>query len=194
MVKLTRKGLPRKKTNPNPSPATRWKKGQSGNPRKINMRIAAENIVKKEIKIYTRVLIAETYNKYINCSEQELRDAFTNKDLPAIEGIVAGALLKDRLSGELINTEIILDRTIGKVPNVTELGSIGGGSLTPPVINFISVNPGDKNSEKIAIESPAKPVEMPENSSANAENQKDPSSNVENPNVPTFVPVDANPT
>lgn len=168
----------------NPHPPSRWKKGQSGNPN--GRRNCKGEMVKREMKVFTRRLIAETYNKYINCSVAELREAFKDHSLPAIEGIVAGALLKDRLSGQLVNTEVILDRTIGKVPNLTELGGIGGGPLNPPTINFVAISA--ENGKKAEI------IDVP-NTSTDEPNGPEKDSNRQDSEqkeqIPVLTPVEA---
>lgn len=127
-----------KKSRGNRSPLRRWEKGTSGNPGGLKKGVVA----KRELKKWTQANIAETYNELIDLDLPELREISRSDTLPAIKVIVAGALLRDRLEGELDNTERILERIMGKVVQRTELGGPGGTPLIPSAINFVPVSPG----------------------------------------------------
>ena len=118
--------------NPNPSPATRFKKGNSGNPGGFSK----DKIMKKELKLWTRQSVAEAYSKYCNMPLPELRKCSDSLILPALEVIVARGMLRDRMTGEMVNIERILERIIGKVPIKQEIGGIDGVPLVPPQIVF----------------------------------------------------------
>lgn len=122
----------RKVTNPNPSPATRWKKGER--PKGAGMKPGY--LPRKELKEWTRASVAEAYKKYMNMRVEQLRDAAESLELPALEVIVARALLRDRLEGRMDNTEVILDRAIGRVPVHQMLSGPGETPLLPPQIVF----------------------------------------------------------
>ena len=70
----------------------------------------------------------------------ELRNASDSLSLPALEVIVARALLRDRLEGEMDNTERILDRAIGRVPQHQMLSGADGTPLIPPNVIFETGN------------------------------------------------------
>lgn len=125
----------KKITNANPSPATRFKKGQSGNPRGVKKGL----VQRKELKEWTRATVAEAYKKYMNMEAAELRHAAESLELPILEVILARALLRDRTEGTMDNTEIILDRAIGRVPNHQMLTGGDGVPLVPPTIIFEAV-------------------------------------------------------
>lgn len=122
----------KRRANPNPSPATRFKPGQSGNP-KGGMR---GSLPKKQLKEWTRASVAEAYKKYMNMGIPELREVSDSLELPALEVIVARALLRDRMEGTMDNTETILDRAIGRVPVHQMLSGADGAPLVPPQIVF----------------------------------------------------------
>ena len=123
--------IDRRKFN-NPNPATRWKKGQSGNPEGPRPGVVA----KKLLKEFTQATVAASFKKYMDMPIPELRSASDSLTLPAIEVIVARAILRDRLEGELFNTQVILDRAIGKVPIKQEFAGVDGVPLVPPQIIF----------------------------------------------------------
>lgn len=114
-----------------------FKKGQSGNPGGMQK----DSIAKKVLKKYTQALIEETYNKFIKLSAKDLKTHIQLENIPIVEVIVAKALLLDSSRGTLNNTEKILDRIIGKVPQKTEKAfySYEGIPIIPPVIKFISI-------------------------------------------------------
>lgn len=122
----------------NPNPSVKWKKGQSGNPAGMKAGI----LPKREWKMHTAASVAETFSKYQDMSIPDLRIVSKSETLPALEVIIATALLKDRLEGQVENTEKILDRCVGKVKQVQEFQSPGGAPLIPPSINFVPVDPG----------------------------------------------------
>lgn len=130
----------KKPGNPNPSPATRWKKGQSGCP---SGSTPPGHVTRKALKVFTPQLIAETWAKYMQASLRELQEASMSLDLPAIECIISAALLRDKIEGDLVNTEKILDRAVGRVPQVmkSQISGADGQPLIPPAINFLPVSP-----------------------------------------------------
>ena len=123
--------------NQNPSPSTRFKKGQSGNPGGLKKGVVPKAVLKQ----WTRLSVAEAYNKYMMMTIPELRRASDSLFLPSLEVVVARAIIRDRLEGELDNMERILDRAIGKVPQRQELGGIDGVPLLPPSIIFQGCDP-----------------------------------------------------
>lgn len=113
-----------------------WKKGQSGNPGGMKKGVVA----KHEWKMHTRASVAETFSRYVNATTEDLKLVKQNNHLPILDVIIAGALLRDRLEGELDNTERILDRCIGKVTQIQEFQGIGGTALIPPSFTFVPVD------------------------------------------------------
>lgn len=133
--------MPGKKgrTNRNPSPATRFKKGMTGNPHGMKPGV----VPKKEWKMHTRASIAEAFSRFMTKDSEELRIIGEDTTIPILDVIVARALLRDRLEGEMDNTERIMERTIGKIPIETrqELTGAEGAPLIPPQIIFNPVVP-----------------------------------------------------
>lgn len=125
------------RTNRNPSPATRFKKGH-----KSTGGLRKGIVAKKVLREWTQATVAQAYKKYMNMEIEDLKEASEDTStLPAIEVIVARALLRDRLEGEMDNTERILDRAIGRVPQKTEMSGINGQPLVPPTIIFQGIDP-----------------------------------------------------
>ena len=127
--------------NSNPSPATRFKPGQTGNPGGMKPGVVA----KKELKEFTQATVAASFKKYMLLEIPDLREASDSLTLPAIEVIVARALLRDRLEGDLENLDRLLDRSVGKVPIKQELSGAEGTPLVPPQIVFET---GGKKTDK----------------------------------------------
>lgn len=129
---MKKKKYLRKGTNFNPSPATRFKPGQSGNPHGTKPGVVA----KKALKEWTQQTVAEAYKKLMTMEAPDLRKVADSLTTPIIEVIIARALLRDRLEGSTDNTQVILDRAIGKVPIKQELAGVDGTPLVPPQIIF----------------------------------------------------------
>lgn len=126
----------KKTTNPNPSPANQFKKGNKA------AALARRGILpRRELKEWTRATVAEAYKKYISMSVSELREVKESFELPAIEVVIAGAILNDRMEGRMENIERILDRAIGRVPieSRSQLTGADGVPLVPPQIIFEAV-------------------------------------------------------
>lgn len=130
--KMKIKYKPGKGPNRNPSPATRWKKGKSGNPAGPMPGV----IAKKELKEWTQQSVATAYKNLMNLEIPDLRQIADSLTTPVLEVIIARALLRDRMEGTTDNTERILDRAIGKVPQRTEMTGLEGTPLVPPNIIF----------------------------------------------------------
>lgn len=99
--------------NPNPSPATRWKKGFSPNP---NGR-KGKGIAKKDLKNFTQQELIISFNKVLFLNVEQLKESIKQGQTPAIEQIIARSLLRDYTRGKMANLEKILDRMIGKPKN-----------------------------------------------------------------------------
>ena len=115
------------------------KKGQILNPKG-----PGKGIAKKALKIYTQILVAETFNKLINYSRRELEPIFLpNSEAPMIEQLIAKAMCIDLRRGTTIQIERILERIIGPVPIITKGEYTGrdGEPLMPPAITFAPFMP-----------------------------------------------------
>ena len=74
---------------------------------------------KRDFKIFTQALIAETYSRVCQLTPRELKKMYERQDSPAIETVIARALLNDIKNSQTRHTENILSRIIGAVPIVT---------------------------------------------------------------------------
>jgi len=92
----------------------------------------------KELRKYTRQLIAETVTKLLELTKDELDDLTKKKDVPSLESTLARVILKCHSKGEFTDLDKILDRIIGKVPQKFEgeLTGAAGAPILPPVIHL----------------------------------------------------------
>jgi hypothetical protein len=112
-----------KKQNPPPE-HTKWKKGQSGNPGG-RPKLPAEL---KMIKELTGEEVKRLFAKYARMNKEEISSAVTDKTTPMFELVIAAGLVKAVKDGDYQKLNFILDRTIGKVVEKTEV------ELPEPVI------------------------------------------------------------
>lgn len=171
--------------NPNPKPSpNRWKKGMKSPNPLGSAAIPLENRIPLQVKLYTRQSVCEAYNKYVVLSLAELREKIQDDSLPMLEAICVAALYRDKLEGTLLNTEIILDRIIGKVVQKTEMSGANGAPLVPPQINFLPVAPNaDSTPVTPVIENKVDPIQK-----ALPQEEQNSVIAVESPEV-QFVPV-----
>lgn len=130
----------RRRGNNNPSVSTRWVKGQCGNPAKVYTH--RKNVSMRELKQMSQQSLAEAWNSICHMSRDELKAFaldFANHSI--IENTVAKALLRDNAMGELVNTEKVLERIVGKTAIITksEITGSDGEPLVPAPVNFVGV-------------------------------------------------------
>ncbi len=118
--------------NPHPVYRPRWKPGESGNPEGTKKGVVA----KKALREWTQATVAEAYKKLMTMEAPDLRRIADSLTTPILEVIIARALLRDRMEGMTDNTQVILDRAIGRVPIKQEIGGVDGVPLVPPQIVF----------------------------------------------------------
>lgn len=97
----------------------------------------------RELKKYSKQLIAEVVNRLMAISYVEVKTISEQEDAPMIEQTIAKVLLKCHKHGDFSDLDKILDRVIGKVPQKVEneMFGPGGQPLTPPVIHYHPVAP-----------------------------------------------------
>jgi len=123
------------KTNKNPSPRTRFKKGQvvpgAGRPA----------IADKELRKFTAQEIANTILKFQALTQPEVLEISKSNKVPMLERIVARGLIHDCRTGTMSNFEKLLTRSIGAPAIRQEL--LGPGDLPLPkvTINIIHAAP-----------------------------------------------------
>jgi len=115
--------------NPNPSPKTRFKKGQSGNPAGS----LPVNKVLKEVKLLTALEFRDMINKLMKYSQDELTAYVNDKDAPFIWRIYAKSLVKAYNTGDSERIETIMNRMIGKVPDKLQFED-----KTKPDVDFLA--------------------------------------------------------
>lgn len=110
--------------NKNPNPATRFKKGKSGNPdgaRKHNQE-------KKALKRFTKELYRELIEKAFATSIGEIQELLNDKQrraaLSPMEFTILSALMNGAKKGDPQNAELFATRIIGKIPDIIKVDSV----------------------------------------------------------------------
>ena len=99
--------------NKNPSPATRFKKGVSGNP-------AGYPTVPKEIRDLKKLSVEEVeqlVSTLLYATNKECAEILTNPESTQMRRIVASILLRTEETGSTAQFDQLLNRVIGKVPD-----------------------------------------------------------------------------
>lgn len=107
-----------------------FKKGVISNPRGRGASLP----LKKEMRRYTTAIVAEIYNKLSEYTRRELRSVTIDPEAPALEIIIAKALLRDMRNSDQTHTQTVLNRIIGPIPLKQEIMGGGGAPLLPPQI------------------------------------------------------------
>jgi hypothetical protein len=106
--------------NPNPKPPplhTRWKPGESGN-KTGRPRLPAHL---QNIPSLTADEVNKIMSKYTRMSLTELEQVILEKKAPALEMAICSNLIKSITSGDYANLQFILDRSVGKVTEKSEI-------------------------------------------------------------------------
>jgi len=103
--------------NPIPKQLTPWKKGQSGNPNgrpKLPAHL-------KDIPSLTADEVNKIMSKYTRMTLPELEQVIADRKAPALEMAICSNLIKSIQSGEYANLNFVLDRSVGKVTEKSEI-------------------------------------------------------------------------
>ncbi len=92
--------------NPNPPVATRFKKGQSGNP--SGKPKVPDHL--RDVKQFTAEEVNRTIAKYMRLSRNELAEINNNGDLPGFEAVICSIILQAHKSGDFSRLEFCLNR------------------------------------------------------------------------------------
>jgi hypothetical protein len=103
--------------NKNPSPKTRFKKGQSGN---MDGRTPVDPEIRKIKKLTTDDLKA-MLSLLFNARDHELTEILKNENEPTLKKVIATALARARKTGDMKQIDLILNRAIGKVKEEVDL-------------------------------------------------------------------------
>lgn len=135
---------PKKKPRGRPFP-----KGTTGNPKGRGASIP----ILKVFKQYTATAVAEIYTELMNFTKDELNLIIADKGTNALRVIIAQVLVRDMTSRDMNYSERVLQRIIGPIPAVQEIGGVGGAPLPPPAIYFNPVTPAPapKEGEKPVV-------------------------------------------
>jgi hypothetical protein len=102
--------------NKNPSPKTRWKKGQSGNP----LGGQKHDPVLREIRNLTKKELVDIGNLIIKGDLPALKKlANAKKDVPGLTMWIASVCVKGIERGDVAALDILLNRLVGKVKDET---------------------------------------------------------------------------
>lgn len=99
--------------NKNPSPNTRWKKGQTGNPEGGR----AHDPVTKALRKLTLPIYREVIELVMTGNLNDLKAMVEDPATPAVQVGIATSLLKAIKAGDYIIIERIAERIIGKIPD-----------------------------------------------------------------------------
>jgi hypothetical protein len=103
--------------NKDPSPKTRFKKGQSGNKAGRTPIDPAVREIKKLTSEDLKALLALLFN----ATDDQLIQILRDENEPTLKKIVATALAKARKSGDMRQIDLILNRAVGKVKEEVDL-------------------------------------------------------------------------
>jgi hypothetical protein len=99
-------------SNPNPSPKTRFKKGQVANPK------GQKGGMRSRLKKLTVETYREVIQMVVNGDVEALQMIIKDPTQPAIKVAVATSFATAIKKGDFQTIELILSRLIGKVPDV----------------------------------------------------------------------------
>lgn len=102
--------------NSNPSPKTRFKKGQSGNPSGPK-----RDPILRETKKLTAIEFRDMMAALMKMSQEELTTVMNNKDAPFVWRIYAKMYIKAYNSGNISQVDLTLNRVVGKVADKLEV-------------------------------------------------------------------------
>jgi Family of unknown function (DUF5681) len=98
-------------------PKNQWKPGVSGNP---NGRPRIPEHL-RNIPSLTADEVNKIISKYTRMSLPELEQVIAEKKAPALEMAICSNLIKSILSGDYANLSFVLDRSVGKVTEKSEI-------------------------------------------------------------------------
>lgn len=104
-------------SNPVPKQLTPWKKGQSGNP---NGRPKLPEHL-RDVPSLTADEVNKIMSKYTRMTLDELQRVIAEKKAPALEMAICSNLIKAISSGDYANLNFVLDRSVGKVTDKSEV-------------------------------------------------------------------------
>jgi len=123
--------------NPNPNPAGRWKKGQSGN--LLGGRKHDPDI--KRLKNLTKSELIEVGNLIVKGTVQELREKAADPSASVIQTMISAVAVKIMKQGDMQSLNVLLDRLIGKVKDeIHHSGDLPGQVIVHLPDNGRSVN------------------------------------------------------
>lgn len=92
-----------------PPDYTRWKKGQSGNPGG------------KPKQLLTIASVSALMGRFAHLSEEQLATVLKDPKATVIEKMVGSVIMKAIQAGDYTRLSFLLDRTVGKVKDVSEV-------------------------------------------------------------------------
>jgi hypothetical protein len=111
--------------NPNPSPSTRWKPGQSGNP-------TGQHIVSKEVlrmQRLTKEELATCASWLVKGNKDDLARIVNDPNSSIISVMIASLAIRAISKGDFLTFNAILDRVVGKPKEMVELSGKDGGPI-----------------------------------------------------------------
>lgn len=111
-------------SNPNPSPKTRFKKGQITNPN------GQSGGLRSELKKLTLDTYRDIIQMVVTGDVEALQQIIKDPKQPAIKVAVATSFAIAMKKGDFETVELILSRLIGKVPDVIRVHNTGSIATT----------------------------------------------------------------
>lgn len=113
-------------TNPNPSPKTRIKKGEIRNPTGKG----GLTPIKREVRKLTVEAYREIIDLVITNDIDQLQEIIRDKSQPALKVAIAACFATAIKKGDIATVERIIERIIGKVPDVVRVHQTGAIGTT----------------------------------------------------------------
>lgn len=127
--------------NPIPKKKPRGRPFQKGvNPNPLNIGKNAPTADDKAARKLTRLTVERIFNAHCHSPLQELIAKVKDETLPAIDLLIVRILIEAIKKGDHVKLDFILDRTIGRVPQKTELELDTSKSLHQQIVDIIEIH------------------------------------------------------
>jgi hypothetical protein len=133
--------------NPNPSPATRWKKGQSGNPSGPALQDKAVTALKR----MGAQELAETCEMILKANRAELAAILEDPNTSMLQVNLISAILADTQKGLTYTLDKLLERVVGKPKERIELSGDPDNPMTMQAVQVLISLPDNGRAEPSTV-------------------------------------------